>query len=186
LSYVAMIVLGRAQDRGVAYLQYSLYHFYILALFNTIFIYALFIGLAGRVLQQKKFIALIVSVGLILSTSLNAYQSLNLNKKMRGVFGGWARFIQSTDRFVDSHKQEQDFSFKFYWREEYRFDTFIFLGDPKDGLQLGGLASDHLFAPYIQKDRPKYYLAYSNQYGLASFRDKEEVAEYTKSVLHVR
>jgi len=185
LGYALMIVVGRLNTRGLDYIQYSLYHFYIIVLFNTIFLYSILCRPGKGILNKNIYSTFLLTAVLLLSVFLNGYQSFKFNTDMKAKFGKWGSFIRKVERFVDVHKQEKDFSFKFYWREEAKLNPYIRIGDPLTGQLLNGPESDYLFRKYIDMDQPKYHLVYSNKYGVVSFTNKEEAKDYTHTVLDI-
>lgn len=80
LSYLAVLVVGRFNDRGIEHLKGSLYYFYPMILFNIISIYS-FSQAFKAVLYRREIYVVAVFI-LFAAIGLNGYKTFELNKKV--------------------------------------------------------------------------------------------------------
>ena len=80
VTFILLIVVGRLNERGVDYLQYNLYYFYCIIVFNSIFFYSIYFlrGAKEHKKRRKRFVVILF----LASACLNAYYTLGTNVRM--------------------------------------------------------------------------------------------------------
>ncbi|MCK5581943.1 MAG: hypothetical protein KAJ18_11805, partial [Candidatus Omnitrophica bacterium] len=112
-GYIAVLVIFRTSDKDLFYVTNNLYHFYILSLLAVIVIYGLFLLVENFLGDKKeKFRRLVLTV-LCLGAFLNGLQVYQLNRSGREMFSSWGQYVRKIERFVNTHKHEKDFSYRF-------------------------------------------------------------------------
>ena len=151
-------------------MNYSLYHYYFLALFFTVGSYGLFTKHLGNFIRRDRLFQGMVLGVLCLAILLNGYQSYRFNSQRMKKERPIGAFIKELDDFVREHRKEKDFSFNIIWRAQDQLTAF-YVGRPGLTEKKIGLISDFLFLTYLKHNHPKYYLVYTNERGLAYFTD---------------
>ena len=114
---------------------------------------------------------------------LNGLQVYQLNRSGREMFSSWGQYVRKIERFVNTHKHEKDFSYRFINHDDGKFIQVI-ASYGSDRKRIAGYVSDYLFREYTTTRSPKYYLVYNSQKEIVSFRDKDQAQQYLNDLIN--
>jgi hypothetical protein len=165
-AYIIMLVLGRMGERGWGYMENSLYHFYIIILFQLIAGFILFDGMLKQAPQGNRPFLIVSLCVLLLTIGLNSQKTFRVNVAMADGFKDKAQFHRALFGFVNAHRHEEGFSFRFLRNDFEKKLDYIMQGDPQLKKSLSGTLSDYLYPAYTNAHDPMYLLSYTHTQGL--------------------
>ncbi len=150
-----IIVGGRVSDRGIEYLQKSLYYTYPLWAFGVTILYTMghiitLYAPAPRAVRILKPVLMVLIAGL---SAVNAGRVFMADAEIAHQFRRQREFLERCDRFVAQHRNDPDFSFRFLSSSS---DDGRILGSSKPGDSGDGYyrLSEILYARYMRSDKP--------------------------------
>jgi hypothetical protein len=177
LAYICSLAVFRMMTAPY-YIWMALHHFYIITIFGGMGIYVLFVTFR-KSLSGKKHLKYFAIAAFCLSIFLNGYESYQFNVKRKEMDAHWVAFIESTEKFVNKHKNETGFSFAFSGRDEKKVREITRrVPGEKTSTQVERDVSDCFFDKYINTNNPKYYLVYTKKNGLVSFSKEDDARNY--------
>ncbi len=180
-GYFLFLLVVRLNKHGLLdYVYYSLYHFYIIALFLLIALGAWIKRVEFLNLQPpvwlKGTICILVA-GLIFFNGLRTWQ---INQQRRENEVGFSRLVGTLNDFVQAHRSEEGFSFNIVWAED-DVPTGMYLGYPNDRDNfVGGFGTGFIFRAFNERERSKYFVVYTRRQGLVSFSSPGAAEEYLR------
>ncbi len=158
------------------YLHLSLYHYYFILLLFFLWLPLAVARPKTPRLPTRLYGILTAAISLlILINAISAHQTYQaLAQRMLP----WTNFITQTNRFIKSHRAENNFSFQVVYTQSSLPLPMEFPG----GKRTERPEFEIFFKPYTS-EHPTYYLVYFQDTGLSIFTVKNEALEFTKRTL---
>lgn len=180
--YMLLLITGRIGPRSFNYIEYSLYHTYIFNLFITLLLCVLYYKCERFINQRHTLNIMLLTSILGLSIFINGYQTFYFNTLMRYLTEPWAEFLRETDKFVNDHKHEPDFSIKILWNEFDRHSLItIRLENQRQKVNIRH--HNIIFQRYLSEFQPKYFLVYTQKDKLVAFTNINNANQFVSDSL---
>lgn len=176
--YVVLLCLLRLQTNP-GYLQTVMHHFYLIYSFALAGLYFLALPFLLFVDRHRPGLKHILCVMLLSFAFLQSCLLYQLNQDLRVLWEPQRIFLMRIDHFVKDHKKEPDFSFEIL-ESELIYKHMIYLDSGHS--QMRSLIK-MFFPNYVTDISPKYYLVYTKNEGVRSFRSKAAVEQDIRELI---